>query len=249
VIATVPGEEGATRDGLPPVALKETCRVISGGRVPLWPLHRERLAEGGCSEQLLTEADDLVALAAVEHSRSHPRTARLRLTLTLSPLGELAVHVARRLSSLDVPGGPVGVVVECDELPPHAHGGAKPADRTWWDARQREARALGGHQALIARDSVLVDGGTASIWLVDGFRLITPPAPLAIAGVGRRFVFGEAPAAGLHPAVATVSVADLDSADEAFVTNAFGGAVALRGRGGPVTARVAALFAGVWDVS
>jgi branched-subunit amino acid aminotransferase/4-amino-4-deoxychorismate lyase len=249
VTETVSGEGRATRDGLPPVALKETCRVVSGGRVPLWPLHRKRLADGGCSEGLLAEADDLVALAAAEHSRSHPRTARLRLTLTVSTGGELSVEVVRRLSSLDVPGGPVGVVVGCDELPPLAHGAAKPADRTWWDDRQRQARALGGHQALIARDGVLVDGGSASIWLVDGFRLLTPPAPPAIAGVGRRFVLREASTAGLHAEVIGLSVAGLDSADEVFVTNAFGGAVALRGRGGPVTARIADLFARVWDVS
>ena len=249
MIATVSGEGSATRDGLPPVALKETCRVISGGRVPLWPLHRERLSDGGCSERLLAEADDLVALAAAEHSRSHPSNARLRLTLTVSPRGELAVHVARRLSSLDVPGGPVGVVVRCEDLPPVGHGAGKPADRTWWDERQREARALGGHQAIIARGGVMVDGGSASIWLVDGMRLLTPPAPPAITGVARRFVLSEAGSAGLHANVAPIAEADFESADEVFVTNAFGGAVALRGRGGPVTARIAALFARVWDMS
>jgi branched-subunit amino acid aminotransferase/4-amino-4-deoxychorismate lyase len=249
VIATHSGEGSAARAGLPPVALKETCRVVGGGRVPLWPLHRERLAEGGCSEPLLSEADDLVALAAAEHARRHPRTARLRLTLTISPLGELGVQVAHRLSSLDVPGGPVGVIVAADALPPLEHGTAKPADRSWWDARQREARSLGGHQALIARAGVLVDGGSASIWLVDGMRLLTPPAPPAIAGVGRRFVLRESGAAGLHAEVAPLTVADLDSADEVLLTNAFGGAVAIRRRGGPVTARVAALFARIWDVT
>jgi branched-subunit amino acid aminotransferase/4-amino-4-deoxychorismate lyase len=265
VNAADPGEEGVMREagplpdaiprptvvascGLPPVALKETCRVVSGGRVPLWPLHRERLAEGGCAETLLAEADDLVALAAAEHARSHPRTARLRLTLTVSPTGELAVQVARRLSSLDVPGGPVGVAVTCEEPPPVGHGAAKPADRSWWDARQREARTLGGHQALIADAAgVLVDGGTASVWLVDGSRLLTPPAPPAIAGVARRFVMREAAGVGLFAEVTPLAVADLDAADEVFVTNAFGGAVALRGRGGPATARVAALFARIWD--
>ena len=246
-----PGEESAaagTRAAVT-VALKETCRVVGGGRVPLWPLHRERLAEGCVSETLLAEADDLVALAAAEHSRSHPSNARLRLTLTISPRGEIAVHVARRLSSLDVPGGPVGVVVESEDLPPLGHGAAKPADRGWWDERQREARALGGHQALIAHDDALVDGGSASIWLVDGVRLLTPPAPPAIAGVARRFVLREALGAGLHAEVAPLTLADLESADEVFVTNAFGGAVALRGRGGPVTARVSGLFAVAWDVS
>ena len=240
------GEESAERAGLQAVALKETCRVVAGGRVPLWPLHRERLAEGGVPEPLLREADDLVALAAAEHSRQHPRTARLRLTLTVSSAGELCVQVARRLSSLDVPGGPVGVVVATRESPPLVHGVAKPADRSWWDERQREARARGGHQALIACDGVLVDGGSASIWVVDGMRLLTPPAPPAIAGVGRRLVLREAIGAGLHAEVMLLTPADLDAADEVFVTNAFGGAVALRGRGGPVTARVAGLFARDW---
>ena len=242
---TAPGEDARPQT----VALKETCRVVADGRVLLWPLHRERLAEGGVPEPLLRDADDLVALAAAEHSRRHPRTARLRLTLTVSPAGELSVQVARRLSSLDVPGGPVGIVVESHDLPPLARGAAKPADRSWWDERQREARARGGHQALIACDGVLVDGGSANIWLVDGMRLLTPPAPPAIAGVARRFVLREAIGVGLHAEVTSLTPADLDAADEAFVTNAFGGAVALRGRGGPVTERVSGLFARVWDVS
>lgn len=38
-------------ESAPRIALAETCRVV-GDFVPLWPWHRERLVEGGCSERV-----------------------------------------------------------------------------------------------------------------------------------------------------------------------------------------------------
>jgi branched-subunit amino acid aminotransferase/4-amino-4-deoxychorismate lyase len=228
----------------PDVALRETCRLV-GGRVPLWPYHRARLASGGCDDALLREADALVAREA--GSAGGANVARRRLTLVASPDGLVDAVVQRRLSSLDVPGGPVAVIVEAAGAPPLPRSAAKPADRSWWDEAQRRARAAGGHQAIIVGpDGSVLDGGSANVWAVVDDVLLTPPAPTAVAGVARAFLFDALARAGAPARVGSVGAATVEAADELFLTNAYGGAVAVRGRGGPVFERVRALFDDVW---
>jgi branched-subunit amino acid aminotransferase/4-amino-4-deoxychorismate lyase len=230
-------------DAAPAVPLRETCRLVSG-RVPLWPYHRRRLASGGCGERMLARAD-----AAVEREAAGwagPDSSRLRLTLVATPDGRVDACVQRRLSSLDVPGGPVAVRVVVDAPPVLPPAAAKPADRSWWDAVQRQARALGGDQALVVLDGLVIDGGTASVWAVTDGVLTTPPSPSAIAGVARAFVLEECAARGVYVREQALEAASLHAAAEVFLTNAFAGAVAVRGRGGPVFDRIAALFVEVW---
>lgn len=227
----------------PAVPLRETCRLVSG-RVPLWPYHRLRLASGGCGEQLLLAADALVAAEAA--GWAGPASSRLRLTLVVSPDGSLDARVQRRLSSLDVPGGPVAAVVEVESPHPLPPGAAKPADRSWWDAAQRRAKALGADQALIVQDDRVLDGGTASVWAVVDGVLVTPPAPDAVAGVARAFLLDRLARAGSRVRVAPLEAAAVATADELFLTNAFAGAVAVRGRGGPHFEAAVAEFAALW---
>lgn len=233
--------------GLPSCALAETCRVVRF-EVPLWELHRERLSQGGCGEALLADVEH--CLAAAIRSYSGERTSRLRAHVEVAADGHVAVELARRLSSLDVVNGPVLVPVSVIDLPtPPAlpASAAKPVDRSWWDAASRAARRGGGHQALIFdSDGFVIDGSSASVWgLIEG-ALVTPPAPPAIAGVARRFVQRAAPALGVAVEVRPLRLQELELAEEILLTNAFGGAVAARGRGGPATAAVQSIFAEVW---
>lgn len=234
---------GGGRSG-PDVALRETCRLVRG-RVPLWPLHRARLASGGCDEDLLTAADALVVREAA--GWTGPESTRLRLTVVVTPDGALDAGVQRRLSSLDVPGGPVAVRVDVDALPALPPGAAKPADRSWWDDAQRRARASAGAQAVITGpDGSIIDGATATVWVVVDGVLLTPPAPSAVAGVARAFVLDTCARRGVPARVEPVPFAALTDADEVFLTNAFAGAVAVRGRGGPVFQSVAGTFLELW---
>jgi branched-chain amino acid aminotransferase len=229
---------------VPETALRETCRLVSG-RVPLWPYHRQRLASGGCGEDLLKMADALIAREAV--GWTGPDSTRLRLTLVVTPDGDVDARVQRRLSSLDVPGGPVAVAVEAEGTPPLPPSAAKPADRSWWDGAQRRARAAGGDQAIIVSpDGHVLDGGTANVWAVIGDDLVTPPAPAAVAGVARAFLLDACSRAGVPARVAALDAGSLERADEVFLTNAFAGAVAVRGRGGRFFAAVAEEFAELW---
>jgi branched-subunit amino acid aminotransferase/4-amino-4-deoxychorismate lyase len=229
------------------VALKETCRVV-GGKVPLWPWHRARLAGAGVASAALDSAEQTVRQAAAEWEGAPTR--RARLTLVLGPDGHAEVQVAQTLSSLDVIGGPLVVRVDVAEQPPLPTPAGKPADRSWWDVAHKQAEALGAHQAvLVAPDDTVVDGSTAAVWIAEGGVLYTPPAPPAIPSVSVAFVRAQAQRAGLDIRVESITWQRFDAAEEAFLTNAFGGAVAVRGRGGAMFTRAAELFAEVWDAS
>jgi branched-subunit amino acid aminotransferase/4-amino-4-deoxychorismate lyase len=252
--------KGNAAERTPEVALRETCRVVAG-RVPLWRYHRARLEAGGCGDALLAAADEVMLDAVSAWRGQAPGSSRVRLTLVANPEGSVSARVERRLSSLDVPGGPAVALVEVATPPTQPHGAAKPADRTYWHEAQRRARALGADQALLVSGeageagepgSVLdggsvVDGGNATVWIVIDGAIVTPPAPPAVAGVARAFLLEALAGAGTPARVGPVAPALLDAADEVFLTNAFGGAVHVRGRGpGPVFDRVARIFAAMW---
>jgi branched-subunit amino acid aminotransferase/4-amino-4-deoxychorismate lyase len=229
------------------VALKETCRVV-GGQVPLWPWHRARLAGAGVAPTALDAAEQAVRHAAAEWEGAPTR--RARLTLVLAPDSHAEVQVAQTLSSLDVIGGPLVVRVNVAEQPPLPTPPGKPADRSWWDVAHKQAEALGAHQAvLVAPDGTVVDGSTAAVWIAEGAVLYTPPAPPAIPSVSVAFVRAQAQRAGFDIRMEPVTWQRFEAAEEAFLTNAFGGAVAVRARGGALFARVAELFGEVWGAS
>lgn len=230
-------------DTRPPIALRETCRLVAG-RLPLWAYHRARLSAGGCGEALLGDVERRVAETAANWSGK--ASNRQRLTVVVAPNGEIETIVQQRLSSLDVPGGPTVAFVDVPSPPWLPPGAAKPADRSWWDDAQRRARWAGGHEALIFRDGHLIDGGTASVWIVKGGSVVTPPAPDAIAGVARAFLLDALEREGVPFRVEPVPVAAVNDADELFLTNAFGGAVAARDRSGLVLELVSDLFAKMW---
>ncbi len=227
------------------VALKETCRVV-GGKVALWPWHRARLAGAGVSAEVLAAAEKLALEAAAEWADAPTR--RARLTLVVDADGHAEVAVEQRLSSLDVPGGILVARVDVAEQPPLPSPAGKPASRAWWDAAHKRAEASHAHQAvMVAADGSVIDGSTAAVWIAENGELITPPAPPAIPSVSVAFVKAGAKRASLSVRVEPFSWERFEAADEAFLTNAFGGAVAVRGRGGALFSAVCGLFDEAWQ--
>jgi branched-subunit amino acid aminotransferase/4-amino-4-deoxychorismate lyase len=230
----------------PPVALRETCRVV-GGTIPLWPHHLARLGRGGCGEALLAEVGRIALAEALLSATTHPEGARL--TVLVTPEGAVSAEVSAHRSTLDVAGGPIAVRVDVDDDMPRHGGHAKPADRSWWDVAHRRAEAAGGHQAiLVDGDELVIDGSTAAVWIAENGVLVTVPSPPAIASVSREFVLGAASDAGVKVRVEPVSWERFEGADEAFLTNALGGGVAIRGRGGSASDAVGAWFADLWAI-
>lgn len=214
-----------------PPSLRESIRVVAS-RLPLLPLHLERLAEGGVAPAVLAA---VAASAEVTAASSGPEVVKLHVTVGPAA-GTFSVDVDTHPSSLAVPGGPAIVPVTVRALPALPTAAAKPADRSYWDGPQRLARLRGGDQAvLVTPAGEVVDGGTATVWAVRGSTLVTPPAPPAIAGVARRFVLADlAPALGLACEVRALALDELLAADEIVLTNAIGGVVPARGHAGPV---------------
>jgi para-aminobenzoate synthetase/4-amino-4-deoxychorismate lyase len=214
-----------TGDTPPPVALRETMRVAHG-RAALLDRHLARLASGGAGPGTLARVR---AQVAEQLASPKAQGAYARLGVTVTPDGEVAAGLTLAPSSLDVPGGPIIVpitVAEKPALPPHA---AKPAARRYWDRAHREAKRQGAHQALlVTADGELIDGSTATVWLLHGHTLSTPPAPPAVAGVMRELVLDRAAAHGLSAVEARLTLAEYESADEVWLSNAVGGFVRAR---------------------
>ena len=123
----------------------------------------------------------------------------------------------------------------------------------------RDARAIGADEAIrTGPGGALAEGATSNLFAVVGGALVTPPAALGIrAGVTRARVLDLARAVGVAAAERTLTPAELAGAAEAFITSSLRG-VAAAGRlvdavgaelavwpaPGPVTARLAAAYAG-----
>jgi len=239
-------EPQVPRDATPAVPLKETCRVAAGCEISLWEYHARRLRAGGCGDDAIRAAETAIsgALAAYDG----PMTSRVRLTLVVGTDGLPDVAIERRLSSLDVIDGVRAVPVIVDEEPQLPVGAAKPADRSFWDAAHREARAAGGEQAIIARPGgYIIDGSTASVFCRLGTVLATPPSPSAIAGVARRWILDNCSSVGYSALAAPISLDDLDIADEVFFANAFGGIREMQGRGGEACIALSEAMRDVWE--
>lgn len=222
-------------DRPPATALRETMRVVAG-RVPLLQRHLERLAVGGCGPTTLARVR---AAVEVELAAADVAAPFLRLGVTVTPDGGVATGLSDQSSTLSVPGGPVAVPVEIAELPELPTGAAKPASRRFWDRAHHRADLAGAHQAVLHQpDGTLIDGSTANVWLIRDGVLLTPPAPPAVAGVARELVFDLARQLGIEACERVLTLHDLETADEVALSNAVGGFVSVRGRGGPIVARM-----------
>ncbi len=118
---------------------------------------------------------------------------------------------------------------------------------------QRTARAAGAHEALFLDAAGRVtEGSSSNLFLVRGGALATPPLDAGILeGVTRGAVIEVARAEGVRVEERPLSVADLEAADELFITSTarellpatrLGFAAVGEGRPGPMTCRLHAAF-------
>lgn len=93
-----------------------------------------------------------------------------------------------------------------------------------------EARAAGAFDALLSMASEqLVSGAMTNFFMVRAGKVLTPPVDRAgVAGVMRQVVLRECSALGIVAIEQSLRAHDLETADEAFVTNARIGVVPVR---------------------
>jgi branched-subunit amino acid aminotransferase/4-amino-4-deoxychorismate lyase len=213
-------------------ALRETIR-IQDRRVPLLVRHLARLESGGCDAETLGRVRAAATAAASKWEQPYGR-----MSLTVARDGTIEIEISDQPSSIAVDGGPVMVAVRSDE-PPLPPGAAKPADRSFWDRALERAKTRGGDIAvLIDSQGRIIDGSQASVWLVLGEELVTPPSPPALAGVSRLLVMDSAELWGVRASERELHESDILLAQEVFFTTAVGGAASARDHEGPVAARV-----------
>lgn len=118
---------------------------------------------------------------------------------------------------------------------------------------REEARRRGAQEAIFLNTrGLLADGSATSLFVVREDGLLTPPVEDgALPGVTRSAVMDLARAADIDIREASLTLEDLQSAQEAFLTNAVGGVMPLTsiegtqigsGRPGPLTFRLRELY-------
>ncbi len=117
----------------------------------------------------------------------------------------------------------------------------------------REARLAGAHEALV-RDGVgrVTEGSSSNLFLVAGGRLRTPPVNAGLLpGITRAAIISLCRANGVGVDEAHVWPADLDLAEEMFITSSIRGVLPIArcdartigdGKPGPITRRVMAWY-------
>jgi branched-subunit amino acid aminotransferase/4-amino-4-deoxychorismate lyase len=192
----------------PAAGVFETVRVEDGRA--LWlERHLARLRAG--AQALYGEAPELEACVADALRTAPGEPCRLRIAVvpghepeaTLAPLGPAASTAPVPLRPWTLPGG---------------LGAHKWVDRRLVD--QASAR-LGATPLIVEPGGEVLEAAYANIWVLEGRRLITPPADgRLLPGVTRARLLELAPQLDLQITQASLSLNRLASADAVFLTSA-----------------------------
>lgn len=226
--------------------LIETARV-EGGRVPLWPFHRLRLVASAQALGLTLPAGLPTAEEVAVSACAIQGIAAVRLTATpteirmearpVSPSGE-----GWRACSIPRPQ---------DADPLRAYKTTLRADH---ESAGAYARAQGCEEAIWSdAEGLLTEGTITNLFVAVRGRLYTPRATGSnlLPGIARGRILSAGAVAGHQVREASLTIEDLVTADEAFLTNAVRGAIPLLSldgkrlrRGGLWRAAMACIFSG-----
>jgi branched-chain amino acid aminotransferase len=216
-------------------ALFETIRVF-GGRIPLLSLHWERLLRGLELLGYAVPAHWSAAFFEDEISRIAPENARIRLTVWRSPGGlyapsnddPLFLITAQALESEHFEWFSEGLrlgLCNSVRLPVDGFSGIKGINAARYVAAAREARANDWDDVVLlnAYDRICETTASNLFWVKDN-RVFTPPlSDGPVTGIARRLLlsltFAELGSIVEKPA----TFADLERAEEVFLSNALRG--------------------------
>jgi branched-chain amino acid aminotransferase len=247
-----------------------------GGRPFALDEHLDRLARSGAGLGMALPPRDEIARAveeAVAQSGEAECYVRVVVTRGSGPIGlDPALADAPRLVVLALPlslpdaalyrdGATVAIVGARRSAPGSVDPQVKSGNYLSSVMAVAEARRRGAYEALMC-DSVgrLAEGASSNLFLVrpgaNGARLATPPLSVGLLeGITRRHVIDLARSAGLGVDELALWPADLQRAEEAFLTSSVRGVMPIvrvdgpdgsaligDGRPGPVTRRIAAAY-------
>ncbi len=224
----------------------ETLRVRAGRPTEL-PEHVARLRRSadGLAIPLPDSLDDMLArgvadIVAAESLDGAAGDASIRITVSRGAILErgLLPHessarptiVIQAWSVLPPPAGHLehGLHVAVSAIrrdPENPLSALKTTSRADYVHARLEARRAGADDALfLTVDGFLSEATTANVFLVRGDELATPALGCAILpGTTRSWILGWATRVGLRPSEAWLSIADLATADEAFLSSSVAG--------------------------
>jgi len=245
----------------------ETAGTVRG-KLFAWPEHLARLrasaARIGLSLPDATVIDDAIARtlasAANEEARVRVMVTRGTGPLDLDPVSAprpSLIVIVQPLAGHAPAGVGVGVVGLERAVDPRVKSGNYLASvLAVGEARRR----FGGstHEAIFCRpDGTITEGASSNVFLVKGGEVRTPPLEAGIlSGITRALVLGLCGRYEIAVHEVSLHLRDLREADEVFITSATRGVlpvVALDGnpvgdgQPGPVTERLASLYAALQD--
>lgn len=204
----------------------ETMKVVDG-RVFLWPWHLERLHVSANILGLQLPPDEHLTEVVLEVARANPQAGRLRLTITAGdgPLGSdrsgsvVSVVAAASLSK----PWPATAQLAVASWPRNERSPLVAAKTTSYAeqvlALEHAHRAHASEAIFFNTAGHLTEGTGSNIFIVrDGVVMTPPMSDGLLAGITRRFVISLADAA-IRISEASISVPDLDAADEVFISS------------------------------
>lgn len=225
--ATISLFDRGARDGM---ALLETLRV-EGRRPQFWDEHVERLvlsaAELGfpvppSSAKLGEAVQELLEEAALED-------AAVRITVTRGVLGMRPGRPGCWIDAEPLQGrlwrgarSGEGRAIVCNHpFSPGPFGRHKTANRLVYQHAADQARIARADEALLVNTAgELLEAANSNVFVVHGAEISTPPLSTGILpGVTRRALLEGARLANLQIRERTITLAELSSASEVFVTN------------------------------
>jgi 4-amino-4-deoxychorismate lyase len=205
--------------------------AISQGRACLLDLHVSRLTRG--CEVLGIPIDTSILLNEIESIIGGQDKAVLRVAISMGNggrgyLNPLLPQPTRILSLHDYPNHPIsnwleGVTLGVAEIRlPHqpALAGLKHGNRLE-QVIARSQWQQGWHEALLLdHQGSVIEATQSNIFVVNDGQLITPSLDSAgVAGVAREYLMSQAHKLGLSVKIMSLSTDNIETADEAFLSN------------------------------
>jgi branched-chain amino acid aminotransferase len=224
----------------------ETLRARAGHPAEL-PEHIARLRRSadGLAIRLPDRLDEMLArgvadLVAAESLDGAAGDASIRITVSRGAIVErgLLPHEPAAEPTIVIQAWPVlppppghlehGLHLAVSEIrrdPENPLSALKTTSRADYVHARLEARRAGADDALfLTVDGFLSEATTANVFLVRGDELATPALGCAILpGTTRSWLLGWATGVGLRPSETWLSIADLATADEAFLSSSVAG--------------------------
>lgn len=213
----------------------ETIRAFSG-KVPFWPLHWDRISKSLKVLGFETPAHWNIDYFKAEILRISPHNARIRLTVWRAPGGfylpsdhspEFLI-TAEPLNSADfdwLESGMELCLCESVKLPVDSLSGIKSLSSARYVAAARDAHSKGVQDAFILNaEGRICDTSSSNIfWIRHGVVYVPPLTDGQINGTLQRLLCRILLAEGIDVHEKQTFIADLEEADEVFLTNSIRG--------------------------